>query len=189
MSNKKHRGDHGQRADRRTAKKNRGSLPSSATAAKPRRVYLRNPLYILGTIAIILACLAVLVGCEFLGWWDNMLGSVVSVLLGLFTVVCIYDLALLLTACITFGEGQVNLGKDENGSLMVFHATAVAAVEVCGKDGKTLPADTPVYRNAELVFRMESGRANRRKVSRLTQKQLARILAALEAEKKFAENA
>lgn len=185
MSNKKHRGDHGQRADRRAAEKNRGPLPSSAPATKPRRVFLRNPLYILGTVAIILACLAVLVGCEFLGWWDTMVGSVVSVLISLFAVVCIYDLALLLTACISFGEGKVNLGKDENGALMVFHATAVAAVEVRSKDGKALPADAPVYKNADLVFLMESGRVNHRKVSRLTQKQLSRILAALETEKGY----
>lgn len=183
MSNKKHKGDHGRREEKRAAV--RTHAPEvSAPARKPRRVFVRNPLYILATAAIIVGMMVVLVFCEKRGWFDTVIGSVVSVLLTLFTVVCVYDLALLLTACITFGDGQVNLGKNDEGQLMLIHAASVVRVEVQGKDGKPLPA-APVYKQVELAFLMESGRVNRKKLSRLTAKQLERILVALEAEKGY----
>ena len=68
---------------------------------------------------------------------------------------------------------------------MIFHASSVVRLEVRDKSDGSLPSDAPVYKNAELCFVMESGRINRRKVSRLTAKQLAKVKAALEAEKKF----
>ena len=185
MSNKKHKGDHGKRAEMRAAAKNQPVLYNPATADKPRRVYLRNGVYIWATIGVIIAVAAVIIGFELLGLWDNIIGSILSVLVGAFGCMCIYDLALLLTACITFGEGMVNAGKDERGQQMVFHAASVIRLEVRDKTDCSLPSDAPVYKNAELCFVMESGRVNRRKVSRLTAKQLAKVKAALEAEKKF----
>lgn len=185
MSQKKHKGDHGKRAERRSAERNLQALKNPATAAKPRRVYLRNGVYIWATIGVIVAVAAVIIGFELLGLWDNIIGSVLSVLVGAFGCMCIYDLALLLTACITFGEGMVNAGKDDRGQQMIFHAASVIRIEMRDNRGTVLPSDLPVYKNAELVFIMESGRANRRKVSRLTAKQLGRIRVALEAEKKF----
>lgn len=185
MSNKKHKGDHGKRAEMRAAAKNQPVLYNPATADKPRRVYLRNGVYIWATIGVIIAVAAVIIGFELLGLWDNIIGSILSVLVGAFGCMCIYDLALLLTACITFGEGMVNAGKDERGQQMVFHAASVVRLEVRDKNDRSLPSDAPVYKNAELCFVMESGRVNRRKVSRLTAKQLAKVKAALEAEKKF----
>ena len=185
MSNKKHKGDHGKRAEMRAAAKNQPVLYNPATADKPRRVYLRNGIYIWATIGVITAVAAVIIGFELLGLWDNIIGSILSVLVGAFGCMCIYDLALLLTACITFGEGMVNAGKDEQGQQMVFHAASVVRLEVRDKNDRSLPYDAPVYKNAELCFVMESGRVNRRKVSRLTAKQLAKVKAALEAEKKF----
>ena len=187
MSNKKHKGDHGLRAERRATAQNRPSPQSPAPADKPRRVYLRNWIYIWGTLGIIAAVTAVIVGFELLGWWDNLLGSVLVVLVGAFGCMCIYDLALLLTACITFGEGMVNAGKDENSQQMIFHAASVVRLEMRDKNDGVLPEDAPVYKNAQLVFIMESGRVNRRAVSRLTAGQYARIKDALEAEKKFKE--
>jgi hypothetical protein len=68
---------------------------------------------------------------------------------------------------------------------MIFHAASVVRLEMRDKADKPLPEDAPVYKNAQLVFIMESGRVNRRKVSRLTQKQYLRVKTALEAEKKF----
>ena len=68
---------------------------------------------------------------------------------------------------------------------MLFHASSVTRLEMRDKNDRSLPSDAPVYKNAELCFVMESGRVNRRKVSRLTAKQLAKVKAALEAEKKF----
>ena len=185
MSNKKHKGDHGKRAEMRAAAKNQPVLYNPATADKPRRVYLRNGVYIWATIGVIVAVAAVIIGFELLGLWDNIIGSILSVLVGAFGCMCIYDLALLLTACITFGEGMVNAGKDERGQQMVFHAASVVRLEVRDKNDRSLPSDAPVYKNAELCFVMESGRVNRRKVSRLTAKQLAKVKTALEAEKIF----
>ena len=185
MSNKKHKGDHGQRAVRRAAEKNQPVLKNPASAEHPRRVFLRNWVYIWGTLGAVIAVAAVIIGLELLGWWDNAIGGVLVVLVGAFGCMCLYDLALLLTACITFGEGMVNAGKDENSQQMIFHAASVARLEMRDKNDNLLPEDAPVYKNAQLVFIMESGRVNRRKVSRLTAGQYARVKAALEAEKGY----
>ena len=187
MSNKKHKGDHGSRAARHAAQKNQVPLKNPASAEHPRRVFLRNWLYIWGTLGVVIAVAALIIGLELLGWWDNAIGGVLVVLVGAFGCMCLYDLALLLTACITFGEGMVNAGKDENSQQMIFHATSVIRTEMRDKEDNALPEDTSVYKNAQLVFVMESGRVNRRKVSRLTAKQYAKIKGALEAEKNFKE--
>ena len=187
MSNKKHKGNHGRRAEQHAAQRNQPVLKNPASADKPRRVHLRNWPYIWATLGIIIAVAAVIFGLELLDWWDNAIGSILVVLVGAFGCMCLYDLALLLTACITFGEGMVNAGKDENGQQMIFHATSVIRTEMRDKEDNALPEDTSVYKNAQLVFVMESGRVNRRKVSRLTAKQYAKIKAALEAEKNFKE--
>lgn len=185
MGNKKHRGSHGKRAENYAVRKNPPAPGAPATAEKPRRVYLRNWVYIWSTLGIVLADASVLIGFEMLGWWDNPIGAILSVLVGGFGIMCVYDLALLLTACMSFGGGMVNAGKDERGQPMHFHASAVVRPEMRGKDDRPLPDDAPVYKNAEICFIMESGRVNRRKVSRLSQKQYGKIKAALEAEKKF----
>lgn len=183
MSQKKHKGNHGDRARRRAAEKNQPVLKNPASADKPRRVYLRNPVYVWATLGVVVAVAALLVGFELLGLWDNVLGSVLSVLVGAFGCMCIYDLALLLTACVTFGDGMVNAGKNEEGQPMIFHAASVVRLEMRDKDGHPLDSHLPVYKNADLSFVMDSGRVNRRRVSRLTAKQLARLRTALEAEK------
>ena len=185
MSNKKHKGDHGQRAEKLAAAKKQAVLKNPASADHPRRVFLRNWVYIWATVGVVIAVAALIIGLELLGWWDNAIGSVLVVLVGAFGCLCIYDLALLLTACITFGEGMVNAGKDETGQQMIFHATSVTRLEMRDKADKPLPEDAPVYKNAQIVFVMESGRVNRRAVSRLTAGQYARVKAALEAEKSF----
>ena len=183
MSNKKHKGDHGKRAENRAALKNQPVLKNPASADKPLRVYLRNWVYIWATLGVVAAVTALIIAFELLGLWDNVIGSVLVVLVGAFGCMCIYDLALLLTACITFGEGMVNAGKDEAGRQMIFHAASVTRLEIRDGEDHALPDDAPVYKNAQLVFIMESGRINRRKVSRLTAKQYVQVKAALEAEK------
>ena len=185
MSNKKHRGTHGQRAERRAAEKNQPALTNPASAEHPRRVYLRNWVYIWATLGVVIACIAVITLVGVLGWWENVFASIVTILVGAFGCMCLYDLALLFTACITFGEGMVNAGKDENGHQMIFHAASVVRLEMRDKNDNLLPEDAPLYKNAQLVFIMESGRVNRRKVSRLTAGQYARVKAALEAEKGY----
>ena len=189
MSNKKHRGTHGQRAETRAhaqtseavSKTNR----AAATAYKPRRVYLRNWMHIWATVGVLAAVVAVLIIFEMQGWWDTVIGSVLSVLVGAFGCMCLYDTALLLTEALTFGEGMVNAGKNSQGQAMIFHAASVTHLEVRDKADNALPADARIYKNAELCFIMESGRINRRPVSRLTQKQLSNVREALEAEKSY----
>ena len=185
MSNKKHKGDHGSRAERHAAKKNQVPLKNPASAEHPRRVFLRNWLYIWATLGVVIACIAVITMVGVLGWWENVFASIVPILVGAFGCMCLYDLALLFTACITFGEGMVNAGKDENNQQMIFHASSVTRLEMRDKADKSLPEDASVYKNAQIVFVMESGRVNRRAVSRLTAGQYARVKAALEAEKSF----
>lgn len=185
MSNKKHRGNHGQRAERRAAEKNQPALTNPASAEHPRRVFLRNWVYIWATLGVVIACIAVITLVGVLGWWENVFASIVTILVGAFGCMCLYDLALLFTACITFGEGMVNAGKDENGHQMIFHAASVTRLEMRDKDDKVLPDDAPLYKDAQIVFVMESGRVNRRAFSRLTAKQYARLKAALEAEKGY----
>ena len=187
MSNKKHKGDHNLRAERRAAEKNQAPLKNPAKMGKSHRVFLRNPYYIWATLGIVLACVAVITAVGVLGWWENVIVSIVTILVGAFGCMCVYDLGLLITACITFGEGMVNAGKNEQGHQMVFHAASVTRLEMRDKDGRVLPEDAPVYKNAEIAFVMESGRVNGRKVSRLTAKQYARVKAALESEKNYKE--
>ena len=185
MSNKKHKGDHGKRAEQRAASLRQEPLLNPAKAEKPRRVFLRNPGYIWATLGVVLLCIGVITLIGVLNWWENFIGSVVAILVGAFGCMCVYDLALLFTACITFAEGMVNAGKNEQGQQMIFHATSVTRLEMRDKEDKMLPQDAPLYKDAQIVFVMDSGRVNRRKVSRLTQKQYAAVKEALEAEKKF----
>ncbi len=184
MSNKKHKGDHGRRAENRAAAKDAAPLKPAALG-KPRRVYLRDPLYICLTILVIVGLLAILIGFEMLGWWDNPIGAVLSVLVGAFGCMCVYDLFLLLTASVAFGEGLVNAGKDAAGKPMIFHAASVTSLEVRDREGNPLPNGQKCYKKVYLAFVMESGRVNQKEVSRVSQKQLARLRAALEGEREF----
>ena len=184
MSEKKHKGAHGKRAEARAAAR-AAEKATSLDAYKPRRVYLRNWLYVWATIGVIAAVVAILIVFEWLGWWDTVIGSVLSVLIGAFGCMCLYDTALLLTSCLTFGEGMVNAGKNAQGQPMIFHATSVTRLEMRDKSDRPLPTDAPVYKNAEICFVMESGRINRRPVARLTRKQFAKLREALLAEQQF----
>ncbi len=183
MSQKKHKGDHNRRAEARASKRNAPKDP--ATAQKPRRVYLRNGVYITLTLLCIAGVFGILVGFGLLGLWDSAIGSILSVLIGAFGCMCIYDVGLLMTACITFGEGMVNAGKNAEGHLMVFHAASVTRLEVRDATGHSLPDDRPVYKNVDLTFVMQSGRVNTRRLNRLTAKQLSKVAEALEAERRY----
>ncbi len=185
MSQKKHKGNHGQRAEMRTSARTSGeeALLRPASLGKPRRVYLRNPLYIGLTMLVIVAVVAMIIGFEWLGLWDNPIGSVLSVLLGAFGCMCAYDIFLLMTASVAFGEGLINAGKDKDGKPMIFHADAVVRIEVRDTVGTVLPEGKTIYKKALLTFVMESGRVNQKEVARLTQVQIQKIRAAAEAEK------
>ena len=149
---------------------------------KPRRISLRDPLYITLTILIFLGLVAALVTFELLGWFDGIVGSVLSVVMTLLACVCVFDLGLLCSACMTFGEGMVNAGKNDEGVQMVFHASEVKRVEMRDKQNNTQPDDLPLYKNCEIVFVMESGRQNRRATRRMTAEKLRSVREALRAE-------
>ena len=136
------------------------------------------------TLGLTIILAVAMVGLYLLGWDDGMIGSIVSLVMALIFCTLVIDLGLLLTACITLGEGVVNAGKDEQGNLMVFHADKVERIEVRDLACHPLPEDKKSYRRVKLTFIMESGRAHERKVNRLTAKQLARVRAAVAAEAK-----
>ena len=136
------------------------------------------------TLGLTIILAVAMVGLYLLGWDDGMIGSIVSLVMALIFCTLVIDLGLLLTACITLGDGVVNAGKDEQGSLMVFHADKVERIEVRDLACHPLPEDKKSYRRVKLTFIMESGRAHERKVNRLTAKQLARVRTAVAAEAK-----
>ena len=72
MSNKKHKGDHGSRAERHAAKKNQATLKNPASAEKPNRVFLRNWVYIWATAGVMAAAAAVLIGLELLDGYKRI---------------------------------------------------------------------------------------------------------------------
>ncbi len=185
MSKKPHKGNHASREERRAAAKNEMRARASAptTIHKPRRVYLRNGLYIFLTLLVVLASLGAILLLGFTGWWDGFLGSVLVIAIGAIAVTCIVDLGLLISACVAFGEGMVNAGKDASGTRMVFHASAVVRMEVRDTDGHVLPVGQAVYKNVDLAFVMASGRVNCKRLSRLTAEQFSALEAALAAEK------
>ncbi len=180
MSQKKHKGDHASRAVRRAQERKTQVLVMSG---KPHRVYLRNKLYIFLTILTIFATVALIVVFEMLGWWDNFLGSILVFVPGIFACLCAYDLALLLSACVAFGDGMINAGKNASGERMVFHAAAVVRLELRDANGNVIPENKPVYKNTDLAFVMESGRVNLKRVSRISAGQLARLREAIATEK------
>ena len=117
-----------------------------------------------------------------MNWDENLIVSIVALLMALFFCMLVVDLGLLISACVTVGEGAVNAGKDESGQMMLFHADKVVRIEVRDLACHPLPEDKKVYRRVKLTFIMESGRAHERKVNRLTQKQLDRVREAVAAE-------
>lgn len=136
------------------------------------------------TLIIVIALAALMVAIYILGWDVGMVGSILAMVLAMIFCTLLVDLALILTACITIGDGAVNAGKDEQGSMMVFHADKVERIEVRDLACHPLEEDKKVYRRVKLTFVMESGRAHERKVNRLTAKQLARVREAVAAEAK-----
>ena len=139
------------------------------------RIRLVNWLYVTLTFLIILACAAVMIVFEQLGWFEGFLGAVLSVLVAGFGVMCLFDEALLLTACITVAEGSVNAGKNEKGDLMIFHTRNIERIELRDKQGAVIPETKKRYFKAAVTFVMASGRVNQRPAGYVTQKKLDRL--------------
>ncbi len=187
MSQKKHKGNHASREERRAAaRREAASTPTSID--KPRRIHLRNWLYIFLTTLVVIGVFAVMIVLHLLfDFWDSLVGNIVFVALAAFGCACIYDIGLLFSACIAFGEGMVSAGKNDEGTHMVFHAASVVRMELRDTTDHVLPEDQAVYKNIVIAFVMESGRVNRKKVTRLTSKQLAAIKDALAVERRYDE--
>ena len=146
------------------------------------RVRLISWLYVTLTALIILAGVAVMIVFEKLGWFEGFLGAVLSVLIAGFTVMCIFDEALLLTACITVADGQVNAGKNEKGDLMIFHTENIVRIELRDKRNEVVPETKKRY-NAAITFIMASGRINQRPVGFVSQKKLDQLRAVCKTSK------
>ena len=134
------------------------------------------------TLGLVFVLGGVMALIYFMNWDENLIVSIVALLMALFFCMLVVDLGLLISACVTVGEGAVNAGKDESGQMMLFHADKVVRIEVRDLACHPLPEDKKVYRRVKLTFIMESGRAHERKVNRLTQKQLDRVREAVAAE-------
>ena len=146
---------------------------------KPVRIHLIDWQSFWLTLGLVFVLAAAMVGLHLLGWDDGLIGSIVSIAMALVFCTLVFDIALLLTACITIDQGMVNAGKDSQGNMLVFHADKVERIEVRDKAGNVLPPDQKRYRRVDLTFVMESGRTNPRAMNTLTGKQLQKIKDAL----------
>ncbi len=136
------------------------------------------------TLGICAILVAVMILTNVMGWDTGIVGNIISLVLTLIFCTLLIDLAFILTACVTIGEGAVNAGKDEQGQQMIFHADKVVRIEVRDLACHPLPEDKKVYHRVKLTFIMESGRAHERKLNRLTQAQIERIREAVAREAK-----
>ncbi len=148
---------------------------SKTKTNKPIRIFLIDWQSFWLTLGLTLVLGGAMVGIYLLGWDDNIVGSIVALVMALVFCTLILDLGLLITACITVAEGMVNAGKDSEGQLMVFHTDKVERIEVRDRAGNTLPEGKKKYRRVYLTFVMESGRTNPRPMNVLTEKQLKKV--------------
>ena len=157
---------------------NRASRRSDG-GERPIRIHLIDWRSVGLTALLLIALFGAMIAMQLAGWLDSVIGSLLSLVLCLFICVLLFDIGLLMTACMTFADGMVNAGKNAAGELMIFHAENVERLEIRDRNGVALPEDGRIYRKVELIFHMRSGRENARPLNVLTQKQLARIREAL----------
>lgn len=154
-------------------KKRTASSKSGNGAAKTTRVFLRQWLNILITFAVLIAAFIAMAFLWNVGLLDGWIGSVTTVLLGIVGVTCLFDLAMLLTECVTVSDGMVNAGKNDAGDLMLFHADSVDRIELRDRQGQVVPeVSGGKYKRVRITFVMNSGRINQRKESRVNQSRL-----------------
>jgi hypothetical protein len=139
------------------------------------RVRLADWFHAFLMLIISIAIVAVLLIFEWQGWSDGVIGSVVATVLAILACLCIFDVAVLLTACMTVSDGAINAGKNKYGDIMLFHIEEIAEINLCDKHGQVVVAGKRAYRNADLNFVMKSGRVNTRHFERITSKQLENI--------------
>lgn len=165
---------HDRRAEKKKERERKRRPPKNVI-----RVRLVDGLYVFYTSLIMLAAIAAIIVMQWKGWFDGILGSVLSVIVGGVAVLCVFDLALLLTACITIADGQVNAGKNDSGQLMIFHTEHIVSVELRDKAGQTVEEDRRKYSRVAVTFVMASGRINQRPYGHIRQRQLDNLRSAL----------
>ena len=141
------------------------------------RVRLIDGWSVLWTFLLIIGLGGGILAMQLAGWLDNVVMGIVSVLLMAVLCTLVYDLGLLLTACVTISDGMINAGKDEQGTQLVFHTANIDEIYLCDKNGERVTEDRKRYTGVYLTFRMSSGRINRRVSRNYTQKQIDRIRA------------
>lgn len=136
------------------------------------RIRLIDGWSILWTSLLIIGLGGGILAMQLAGWLDNVIMSIVSVLLMAVLCTLVYDLGLLLTACVTIADGMINAGKDEQGTQLVFHTGNIEEIYLCDKHGQRVTEDRKRYTGVSLTFQMTSGRINRRAPRNYTQKQI-----------------
>ncbi|MBE6693283.1 MAG: hypothetical protein E7589_00760 [Ruminococcaceae bacterium] len=139
------------------------------------RVRLADALNAFFMLMVAVGLVFVLLVMEWQNWSAGVVGSILSTILAVVACLCVFDVAVLLTACMTVSEGAINAGKNKYGEVMLFHIEEIAEINLCDKHGQPVTAGKRAYRNADLNFVMKSGRVNTRHFERITSKQLESI--------------
>lgn len=138
------------------------------------RIRLTDWLHAFIMLIIAFALVALLLVMEWLGWSKGVIGSVLSTIIAIAVCMCVFDVAVLLTACMTISEGAINAGKNKFGEVMLFHIEEIEKITLTDKNGNDCN-EKRAYFNADLNFIMKSGRVNTRHFERITSKQLENI--------------
>lgn len=140
-----------------------------------RRVRLVDGISVLLTSLILVVLGVGMLVMQLLGWFDTVIGSVLSVLIAAFFCAMVFDLGFLLTSCVTIADGMINAGKDKQGNQLIFHTANIEKIYLSDKNGQPITENKKRYRGAALTFVMASGRINQRAPRNYTQKQLDSI--------------
>ena len=139
------------------------------------RIRLADTLNAFLMLLISIALVAFLLVMEWQGWSKGIVGSILSTAIAIIAALCVFDVAVLLTACMTITDGAINAGKNKYGEVMMFHIEEIDSITLTDKNGQRLDENKRAYRNVDLNFVMQSGRVNTRHFERITSKQLAKI--------------
>ena len=142
------------------------------------RIHLVDSLNTFLMLLVTVALIAIMLILQHFGLFDNPVGSILSVALGMLFCVSVFDIARLVTGCITIADGAVNAGKNSDGEQMLFHLASLVRIELHRDDGTVVEESKRAYTNVNIAFVMESGRVNLRHMGRVTQKQLDKIRSA-----------
>ena len=139
------------------------------------RVRLVDGWSVLWTSLIVVASGVGMLAMQAAGWFDTVVGAVLSVVVGIVFCTLVFDLGMLLSSCVTIADGMINAGKDEQGNPLMFHTKNIVEIQLRDKQDKPVTEDRKRYRGVSLTFVMESGRINRRAPRNYTQAQIDRV--------------